>query len=285
MRNMVKGVFRPGVVSAILFLHIGALGGIGMIVLGHIAPVVWWSAGGLYLANLIGISVGYHRYWTHRSFECRQWVQYALAVCGATAAEGPLTQWVKDHLQHHAYTDKDGDPHSPVRWGFFWAHMGWLLYETLPPPGWRSTSRFATNPVVQWQRRWYWLLVGAGFALPTLVGFWYGGPLVALQALLIAGFLRTVLHLHITWCVNSVAHLWGSRAVDASGVPYTNDASRNNWILALFSLGEGWHSNHHADPNSAVLGVKWWHFDPGKWLIYTLRTVGLAWNVRPFSPR
>jgi stearoyl-CoA desaturase (delta-9 desaturase) len=250
------------------------------------------------LACWVGISVGYHRYWTHQSFKCPRWLQYPLAVCGAVATEGPLmvppelragkryAGWVPDHLQHHAYTDRDGDPHSPLEWGFWWAHMGWLNYETLPPAGWRASSRLDHDPVVRWQYRFYWrLAVGFGFVAPMLIGLWWAGWLAALQCLLIAGFLRGTLFLHFTWLVNSATHLWGSRARDAGGTPYTDDASRNNLTVALLTFGEGYHGNHHADPNSASLGVRWWDFDPGKWLIHSLRLLGLTWQVRPFAPR
>ena len=297
MTNPVKGPFRPGVVWAIVWLHIGALAGLVCAVWScftvGVSATVWVMALGLYVANFIGISVGYHRLWTHQAFKCRRWVQYTLAVLGGLAAEGPLAVppevqkryrgWVKDHLQHHASTDRDYDPHSPRQWGFFWAHMGWLFFETVPPPGWRNTTRLDNDPVVRWQYRWYWYIAVAGFVVPGLVALAVGGWMAGLQGVLIAGFLRTVAHLHVTWCVNSVAHLWGTRATSSAGVPYTDDDSRNNWVLALFSGGEGWHGYHHADPNSYQLGVKWWHFDPGKWFINILRWTRLAWDGRRFA--
>jgi len=293
VENPVKGAFRPGFAVAITFLHTGAAAGLAWVLLQPVAPAVWVMAGLLYLASLVGISVGYHRHWTHQAFRCPKPVQYVLAVLGAIAAEGPLcvppelragtkyAGWVKDHLQHHAYTEKDGDPHSPRRWGFLWAHMRWLFYETLAPAGWRPTSRLDNDPVVRWQYRWYWYLVVVGFALPTAVGFLLGGWSVAVQALLIAGFLRTVVHLHVTWCVNSVAHIWGRRAVDAAGRPYTDDDSRNVLWLGLISLGEGFHGTHHADPNSAWFGS----LDAGWRVIRLLESCGLATAVRPFAPR
>lgn len=293
MQNPVKGVFRPGFAVAISFLHAGALAALVWIAVAPVAGVVWGMALSLYLMSLVGISVGYHRYWTHQAFRCSRPVQYVLAVLGAVPGEGPLcvppearagkryAGWVKDHLQHHAYTEEDGDPHSPRRWGFFWAHMQWLFYETLSPPGWRPTSRLDNDPVVRWQYRWYWYIVVAGFALPTLIGFLVGGWSVAVQALLVAGFLRMVVHLHVTWCVNSVAHIWGRRATDATGRPYTDDDSRNVLWLGLISMGEGFHGTHHADPNSAWFGP----LDAGWRLIRLLKSCGLVWDVRPFRPR
>ncbi len=288
MFNPVKGRFRPGILLAILFLHVVAVTAACM--MGHISTTAWTLAGVLYAVSSLGVTVGYHRYFTHGAFRCTEPLKYALAIAGGLAAEGPLSQWCSDHRQHHFQADVPYDPHSPDAYlkdrghsrfynrvkGFFWAHVGWLFFETLRPVGYHPSVPAQDEAVVAWQHRAYWYIVVTGFAVPMLVAGW--------QGLLLAGFIRVVVHLNVTWMVNSVCHLWGTRPLGPDGKVWKMDQSRNNLLVALLGMGEGWHGNHHVKPNSAQLGYRWYQWDPGKWLIAVLVSVGLASDMRRFSP-
>ena len=273
------GAFRPGLLAAVMFLHTAAAFGVLEIVSNGVnGNVVIWAVV-LYVLSSVGITVGYHRYWTHRAFECSRPVQWALAVLGAIALEGPIIKWYKDHHQHHRFTDKPGDPHSPVVDGFWWAHMGWLFRDVTAPPGYRRAAFRDHDRVVVWQNRWYWVVaVGFGFMLPL-------AATRDINAVWLAGFIRVVAHLHVTWAVNSVCHRWGSRARGRTGrVLPRRDASTDNWLVAVLGAGEGWHATHHADPNSYELGVRWWRYDLGRWVIDACAFFGHAWNRRRYEP-
>ena len=286
MDNPVRGEFRAGLAAVLLLLHVAALYGIWWCATWGVTPTAITLALVLYAVSSLGITVGYHRYFTHGSFHCRKEVKYVLAVAGALAAEGPLEQWCADHRQHHRYTDAANDPHSPWQYqhlpvplnivvGFLWAHMGWLFWVTKRPEGYRPMAPVHDASVIQWQARWYWTIVIAGFVIPFILAGWAG--------LFLAGFIRVVAHLHVTWCVNSVCHLWGTRPVGPDGEFWKNDQSRNNLLVAFLGMGEGWHGNHHVKQNSAQLGYRWYHWDPGKWVIHLLELVRLARDVRRFA--
>ncbi|HEX5598674.1 MAG TPA: acyl-CoA desaturase [Micromonosporaceae bacterium] len=241
--------------------------------------LVWYVVAGL------GITVGYHRYFTHGSFKAKRWLRVTLAVAGSFAVEGSVTQWVADHRRHHAFSDLEGDPHSPWRYGnTFWglakglfhAHMGWLFRRELT-----NRERFAPDLLadkdIRRVDRLFPLLVVISVLAPAVLGglvtwSWKG----ALTALFWAGLVRIALLHHVTWSVNSVCHVYGER-------PFAmrqGDRASNFWPLAIVSFGESWHNLHHADPTCARHGVLRGQVDISARVIWLLEKVGAASNVR-----
>ncbi len=284
--NPVQGRLRVGLTVTLVSMHLAAAYGVWWCMTWGVSTMAWTLAVILYISSSLGITVGYHRYFTHGAFTCVKEVKYALAIAGALATEGPLSQWCVDHRQHHRFTDDQYDPHSPWQYqhlafplnyimGFLWAHVGWLFWVTARPNGYSPGIPVHDAKVVAWQHRYYWHIVLAGFIIPFILAGWSG--------LFLAGFIRAVAHLHVTWMVNSVCHMWGSRPLDADGEVWKKDKSRNNILVAFLGMGEGWHGNHHVHPNSAQLGFRWYHWDPGKWLIHTLEALRLARAVRRYG--
>ena len=220
-------------------------------------------------ATGLGISMGYHRLHTHRSYKVPLWLEYFLAVCGALTLEGGPIFWVATHRIHHQNSDKPGDPHSP-REGGWWAHMGWLLVGESKHNNSGLMGKYAPDLAKHrfylWLNDYHWL--------PTLVLaailFWAGG----LPMVLWGVCLRVVVGLHVTWLVNSATHMWGYRRFA------TTDNSRNNWWVALITFGEGWHNNHHAHPTSARHGLAWYELDVSWILISFLKYLGVARGVQ-----
>jgi stearoyl-CoA desaturase (delta-9 desaturase) len=238
-----------------------------------------------YLASAIGITVGFHRLLTHRAFETRPWLRYTLAVLGSMAIEGSVIDWVADHRKHHTFADEEGDPHSPhthsaggirgMLEGLWHAHVGWLFSEHGQASSRRYARDLVEDPVMRRINRSFPALALLSIALPALAGFALSGgsPTAALTAFIWAGLVRIFLVHHITWSINSICHFFGRRRFD------TRDRSTNVFWLALPSLGEAWHHNHHAFPRSAYHGLRWYELDPSGWLILALAKVGLAWDV------
>jgi stearoyl-CoA desaturase (Delta-9 desaturase) len=245
----------------------------------------------MYLLTGLGVTVGFHRLFTHRSFKTGPVVRGAFAIMGSAAIEGPIISWVADHRKHHAFSDQPGDPHSPhVDHGHGWrgalrgllhAHMGWLFIHT----GRGLKSRYApdlqADPVVAFVNRTFVLWVTLGLLLPFGLGYLLGGTLdAALTGLLWGGLVRLLVLHHVTYSINSLCHFFGRRAYA------TDDESRNLAWLAPLSLGESWHNNHHAFPTSAEHGLRWWQIDVSAMVIRGLERVGLAWDViRPSADR
>jgi stearoyl-CoA desaturase (Delta-9 desaturase) len=268
---------NPQSIAIMTFLHVVAAFGVWHAFHSPPSALVWFLFFAMWVIPQFGITVGYHRMETHNGFKCRPWVRALLLLCGALAVQGDVNGWVLNHRVHHHFQDHVGlDLHSPLEYpgmkGLLWSHMGWLLCHYERPTQFRTSPRFEADEFVRWQRRWYVALAGASFALPFALAGWNG--------LLIAGFVRVVLVLHITWSTNSVCHKWGKPATDSIGNTYRGDASRNNRIVQVLGLGEGYHSNHHAQPTCAFHGWKRWSFDPSKWVIQVLETFGLVWGVR-----
>ncbi len=236
-----------------------------------------------YALTVIGITVGYHRLYTHRAFEAIAPVRLILAVLGSFALQGPLIQWCAIHRRHHQESDREGDPHSPHQHGngifgfitgFWHSHVGWLFHPD-PADMERSIADLLKDPVARWADKWFWALVALGLIIPAGIGLlvhhsWAG----AVTALLWGGLVRIFIQHHATFSINSVCHVWGSRPFKSS------DQSRNNPIFGVVSFGEGWHNNHHAFPTSARHGLRWWQLDLSYLFIKTLQIMGLAWNVR-----
>jgi stearoyl-CoA desaturase (delta-9 desaturase) len=245
----------------------------------------------MYVLTALGVTVGFHRLLTHRAFETKRWLRYTLAVLGSMSLQGPVIDWVADHRKHHTFTDEEGDPHSPhagqgkglrgMVAGLWHAHVGWL-FET---QGQASSKRFARDLLEDRTMRRinksFPLIALLTLALPFVLGVAFsGGDLVAggLSALLWAGLVRIFLLHHVTWSINSICHFFGRRRFE------TDDESTNVFWLALPSLGEAWHHNHHAFPQSAFHGLRWYELDPSGWLILALERVGLAWDVVKVTP-
>jgi stearoyl-CoA desaturase (delta-9 desaturase) len=243
----------------------------------------------MYLVTATGITVGYHRLLTHRSFQTSKPLRYGFAAFGSMAVQGPVIAWVADHRKHHAHTDEEGDPHSPhvghgdgvagVLRGLWHAHIGWLLHEQ----GRADWKRYAPDLYEDrgmriLSRNFVWL-VTLSLVLPALLGYLLTGTLLgAATGLLWGGLVRIFFVHHVTWSVNSICHFMGTRRFA------TDDESTNVFWLALPSLGEAWHHNHHAFPRSAVHGLRRWELDPSALLIWALERLGLAWNVIRIAP-
>jgi len=236
----IPGTFSWGAVGLALFLH-------------------WITAG-------VGITLGFHRLITHRSFRTPKWLEYFLAFCGTLACQGGVIRWVGLHRVHHLHSDHSQDPHDSHK-GFWWSHIGWMLYhipadEEVP----QYTKDLAKDPVHQFLQN-YFVPIQIGFGLLLLLlGGW--------SAVIWGIFVRLVAVFHCTWLVNSATHVFGYRTYE------TDDNSTNCWWVALIPYGEGWHNNHHAFQSSARHGLKWWEIDFTWITIVVLQKLGLATGVK-----
>lgn len=251
-----------------VIFHAGALAALFMFSWQALAITIflWWLGGGM------GIGMGFHRLLTHRGYKTPKAVEYFLTFCGLLALEGGAINWVVTHRIHHAYTDREGDPHSP-RDGSWWAHMGWILSGTGQQYDKEVLARYAPDlmkdKVHVWLNRLYWLpLTVLGLSM-FAVGGW--------SFLLWIVFFRVTFGLHATWLVNSATHMWGTRRFK------TRDDSTNNWWVALLSFGEGWHNNHHAHPTAARHGLTWYEIDFNWYGIRALQLLGLAKSIKLIS--
>jgi stearoyl-CoA desaturase (delta-9 desaturase) len=249
----------------LVLIHLGALAACFLFSwrdLALTAFLLWFCTG-------LGISMGYHRLHTHRSYQVPLWLEYMFAVCGAMTFEGGPIFWVATHRIHHQKSDMPGDPHSP-RDGAWWAHVGWILLGEAKHNNTRLMSKYA--PDLARHRFYVWLNDY----------HWLPNVLLALLLLALGGLpmmlwgicLRVTVGLHATWLVNSATHMWGSRRFT------TRDDSRNNLWVALITFGEGWHNNHHAHPTSARHGLAWWELDLSWLQIKLLKLVGIAKGIK-----
>jgi stearoyl-CoA desaturase (Delta-9 desaturase) len=245
---------------------------------------------GFYVITCLGVTLGYHRMFTHRAFESSRAFRAVIAIIGSMAVEGSVITWVADHRKHHAFSDREGDPHSPHLagpglWGavkgLWHAHVGWL-FETV---GTADRQRFAPDLVkdrgLRVIDRLFPLWIALTFLIPFGLGWLIGGGFTAaLSAVLWGGLVRVFLLHHVTWSINSVCHFFGRKRFDIK------DESRNVFWLAPLSMGEAWHHNHHAFPTSAFHGLRWWEriTDPTGLLIALLEKLGVVWNVVRISP-
>ena len=237
----------------------------------------------MYFMTTIGVTIGYHRLFTHSSFKTSRCMTGILAAFGSMAVEGPVLQWVADHRRHHQCSDEDGDPHSPhlhgdgvleTLRGMWHAHVGWML-SPRPKKSMRYVGDLRKDKLVRKMSKLFpfWVLVG--LALPSLLGglitmTWMG----AFLGFLWGGLVRIFFVHHVTWSINSVCHIWGAQPFS------TNDHSKNNPIMGIFAMGEGWHNNHHAFQSSARHGLRWWQIDVSYLIIWTMSKVGLVYDVR-----
>jgi fatty-acid desaturase len=247
-------------------IHIGAIAGLFMFSWRNfwVAILTYWIATGL------GISMGYHRLHTHRGYKCPLWLEYFFGLCGSLSLEGGPIFWVAVHRVHHQKSDRAGDPHSPLHGGFFWSHVGWIIFGEGNHNNTKLMSKYAPDLARHrfyvWLNNWHWLPLAVLGVILLAIGGW--------SMMLWGVCVRTVFGLHATWLVNSATHLWGGRRFA------TRDGSRNNWWVAALTFGEGWHNNHHAHPTSIRHGLAWYEIDHSWILVNILKRVGLASDLK-----
>ncbi|MDZ7963741.1 MAG: acyl-CoA desaturase [Nostoc sp. DedSLP03] len=237
----------------------------------------------MYVLTFVGITVGFHRHFAHCAFHTNTAVRVILAILGSMACQGPLIYWVSNHRRHHQYSDQPGDPHSPycnqnqrlgqIR-GLWHAQIGWTFTHEIT-----NTFLFSKDllrePALSKVNQLYYVWILLGLTIPSILGgMLTGTSMGVLSGFLWGGCVRLFLSYHFTNSINSITHLYGSRPFN------TREQSTNNIWLAIPTHGESWHNNHHAFPNSAKFGLKWWQIDLGYWVIRTLELTGLVWNVK-----
>lgn len=237
----------------------------------------------MYFLSVLGITVGFHRLFTHRAFETNNAVQVILAVLGSMAVQGPLLQWVALHRRHHQHSDKPADPHSPhhrghgmlgMFRGLWHSHLGWM-FKPKPTNLQHYVKDLSQNRALRVVSNLFPLWVAVGLLIPALLGWLFVGAVSgALTGCIWGGLVRILFVHHVTWSINSVCHVWGQQPFKS------NDESRNNAFFGIFGLGEGWHNTHHAFPTSARHGLRWWQIDVSYWVICGLEAFQLAWNVK-----
>lgn len=242
-----------------------------------ISAGVWWAALGLFIYSGLSITAGYHRLWSHRTYDAHWTVRLIFALGGALALQNSALHWSSDHREHHKHVDHDdNDPYSASR-GFWYSHIGWMLREYQPDKyyDYNNVKDMQRDKIVMWQHKHYLaltLLMNIG--VPLLIGV-LTGQIIA--SLLVAGFLRLVVNHHTTFFINSLAHIWGKR-------PFTErNSARDNGVLAFFTFGEGYHNFHHIFSGDYRNGIRWYQYDPTKWLIRGMSYVGLANNLKRAS--
>lgn len=256
-------------ISLFMGLHVAAV--VTMIFIDSTTTSVWLGSS-LFFVRMFGITAGFHRYFSHRSFKTSRCFQFLLAVIGCSALQkGPL-EWAENHRDHHRYSDHEGDPHSPwlhgtLRgwlYGWLYAHIGWLFERNKPSK--HPVKDLQCYPEIVWIDRWHWVpgvaLVPLCFVIDGLEGMAWGFVV------------STVALYHATFMVNSVCHLIGTRPHQ------TNDRSRNNLFVALITLGEGWHNEHHHEQTCARQGQRWWQIDVSWYILWLLERIGIIWEVK-----
>ncbi len=263
-------------INLIVAVHLIAIVGGSYYMIAHFA----WQNIALGVAMFIicghGITAGYHRLFTHRSYKTFPWIEKLLLIAAAASVQGNVKQWLYDHHLHHGSDNRPSvvkDPYD-IRRGLLYAHFGWLFWKRKLAP-----DNIILSQSAAWQVKYYgWLMIGFGFGLPGLIAWLlWNDPLGGLMA---GGFIRVVLEWHATWCINSVAHKFGTNPFNRP------DQSQNSFILCivLLFLGEMWHNNHHEFPPDYRSGFSWWQFDSTKWLIWTMSKFGLTWDLKK-TPR
>lgn len=256
----------------LLFMHLGCIG-VFWTGISRAAVVVCVA---LYFLRVFALTAGYHRYFSHNAFRTGRLFQLVLAVLASMAAQrGPLW-WASYHRHHHRFADKEEDIHSPTRHGFLWAHIGWLLVPEYSKTRYELVKDFAQYPELRFLDRHPFLAPAALALLLYVAGEWLKpiGGATGAQFVVWGFFISTVLVYHVTFCINSLMHMIGSRRFN------TPDTSRNNALLALLTMGEGWHNNHHRYPVSVRQGFYWWEVDLTYYVLRVLAVLGIVWDLR-----
>ncbi|OZG31826.1 acyl-CoA desaturase [Rickettsia endosymbiont of Culicoides newsteadi] len=232
-----------------------------------------------YYGSNIAVGVGLHRLWSHHAFKTNKVVEFILVMMSAATFQGPVLSWASNHYKHHTYTDKDQDPHSPLKFenrilGFLWSHIGWMIIDGSYKSIDRVTMvKLGKNKFLRWQLKHYWQIsLFMNTIVPALIGYLIGGTIISAYAGFLFIGMGRALQQHATFCVNSLCHFVGSKK-------YYKGTAGDIWWMALFLLGENWHNFHHAFPSDYRNGAKWYHFDVHKWIIYVMSKLGLAWNL------
>jgi stearoyl-CoA desaturase (delta-9 desaturase) len=238
----------------------------------------------MYALAGFGVTIGYHRHLTHKAFETIRPIRLLLAILGSSAGQGMTIKWIATHRRHHQASDRPGDPHSPhlhgeegilgMFKGMWHAHLGWAFEQDKDDLA-RSVPDLLSDRAMMRIDQLYFLWLALGILLPgAALGLWYGTWMGFASGVVWGGLVRIFLMQHVTWSINSVCHVWGTRTYRSA------DHSVNNFPIAIVSLGEGWHNNHHAFPTSARHGLHWWQFDSSWLIIWTMQKLGLVWDVR-----
>jgi len=220
----------------------------------------------MYFLMMFGVTAGYHRYFSHRTFTTSRWFQFILALLGTISLQKGVLWWAANHRDHHRYSDEKEDLHSPVQYGFWWSHVGWILSTKYEDTRWDQIKDFSSYPELVWLNT-YWIIPYV--AMCAITFFTLG-----LEYLIWGCFIATLLSMHSTFCVNSLLHMWGKRIYE------TSDQSRNNFLLAILTLGEGFHNNHHYYPASAAQGFKWWQIDVTYYVLWLLEKVRIVRGLK-----
>lgn len=261
-----------------VWLHSACI--IGLYVFPFAHPLTWAWCAVLYLMNALGITAGAHRLWAHRSYKAKLPTRIMLAFFQTLAFQNDIVEWSRDHRAHHKYSETDGDPHNAKR-GFFFSHMGWLLVRKHPDVKAKGrlldVSDLIADPVCAFQRRYYvWLVFATCFGFPTIVPWYFWGE-SAWTAFHIAGVLRYTVALHVTWCVNSVAHMWGNKPYDQNINPV------ENFFVTFGAIGEGYHNYHHVFPHDYTTSEFNWKFNPTSIFIDFLAAIGQVTDRKKMS--
>ena len=277
-------------------IALGLFIGIPFVAIVAAIPIAWgWGLGWrdvviavvMYAISGHGITVGFHRHFTHGAFKAKRPLRVAMAVAGSLAIEGPVIRWVADHRRHHKFSDRDGDPHSPWRYGetipalvkgLCYAHMGWLFDVEQTPQRQYAPDLLKDKAIVRVSRAFPWLVAVSLLLPPVAGGLWSMSWQGALSAFFWGSLVRVGLLHHVTWSINSICHAVGERPFKS------RDRSGNVWWLAVLSMGESWHNLHHADPTCARHGVLRWQVDSSARVIQAFEKVGWAYDVRWPSP-
>ena len=261
----------------------GCLGSLFLVWRGEVSALDIGLLVGMYILTMTGITVGYHRYLAHKAFEAHPAVAASLTVLGAMAGQGPPIYWVANHRRHHQYSDQPGDPHSPhfqgeralkTLPGLWHAHLGWLFDKEITNASVFAKDLLKDPAIVKLNHRYMtWLILG--WVIPALIGgivtgTWWG----LLSGFWWGGITRLFLSMNGGYAINSITHVYGSRPFQ------TREKSTNQMLVGVLTLGEGWHNNHHAFPNSAKFGLEWWQWDFGYWVIRALESGGVIWGVK-----
>ena len=219
----------------------------------------------LLVVRIWGVTAGYHRYFSHRTYKTSRFFQFCLAFLAQTSSQKGALWWAAHHRMHHRFSDQEGDVHSPVQRGFWYSHLGWIFDDTMETD-FSKIRDFAKYPELHWLNK-YWVVPPIVLGVACFWAFGWSG-------LFVGFFLSTVLLWHNTFLVNSLAHVWGKRRFE------TTDDSRNNWLIAILTLGEGWHNNHHRFQGSTRNGFYWWEVDVTYYVLKALSFVGVVWDLK-----